>query len=94
MRSNHYLSSTVEVGFEESGFVYDQHRIVGGERLHHLITRNVAKRIRSPPATVEDCLLPPRSRITGRLSAHPPGLASLGLVVPRCNTEGRTLNLA
>ena len=62
---------------EESGLVDDQHRIVGGERLHHIITHNVAKRIRIPPATAEDRLLPPRSRITDRLGAHPPGLASL-----------------
>ena len=62
---------------EKTSFVDDQHRIVGGERLHHIITHDVAKRIRIPPATAEDRLLPSRSRITGRLGPHPPGLAPL-----------------
>ena len=46
---------------QEPGLVDDQHRIVGTERLDHIVARDVAKRVRIPPATAKNRLLPPGS---------------------------------
>src|SRR3546814_7053593 len=62
---------------QKAGFVDHQNRIVGAERFHHIIAHDIAKRIRIPPAATKDRLLPPRSRITRRLGAHPARLAPL-----------------
>lgn len=63
--------------FQEPGLVDDQYRIVGTQRLDHIVANDVAKRVRIPPATAKNSLLPPRARIPRRLGAHPPGLATL-----------------
>ena len=62
---------------QEPGLVDDQHRIVGTERLDHVVAHDVAKRVRIPPAAVKNSLLPPGARIARRLSTHPASLAPL-----------------
>src|SRR3546814_13897658 len=62
---------------QKACFVYPQNLLFGAERFHHIIAHDIAKRIRIPPAATKDRLLPPRSRITRRLGAHPARLAPL-----------------
>ena len=62
---------------EEARLVNHQHRVRVGKRLQRIRAHHVAQRVRIPPATAQDGLLPPRAGVARRLGPHPAGLAPL-----------------
>lgn len=62
---------------QESGRVDHQHRVRIGQRPLGIVADNVAQCIRIPAAAAQNGLLPLRTRIAGRLGAHPARLALL-----------------
>ena len=62
---------------EKAGFIDHQNRILVRKVLDDIVAHDVAQRIRFPPVPTQKRLLPPRTGVAGRLSAHPPGLATL-----------------
>ncbi len=53
------------------------HRVVIAQRFKCIITHEIAQIVRIPPATPQNGLLPPQTRIARRFGSHPTRLATL-----------------
>jgi hypothetical protein len=62
---------------QEAGLVEHQHCRLVRQMFDDIIAHDVAQRVGIPAPAAENGLLTPRSRITRRFRAHPPGLAPL-----------------
>ena len=74
---------------EKTGFINHQHRVGIGQRFDDVVAHDVTQRVGVPLSAPQHRLLSPRTRITGRLGAHPAGLTALLAEQPIQEQAGR-----